>query len=110
MTTERILKELEEIRSEMARIRGAVERPDREQLRTGEGLAALRTELDALRAEVDACRRDLSFGLWGNRKTDGLAYQEELPREWLAENREAIEAYNERVEREGLILEEFRRF
>jgi metal-responsive CopG/Arc/MetJ family transcriptional regulator len=23
-----------------------------------------------------------AFGLWGNRKTDGLAYQEELRREW----------------------------
>ena len=29
---------------------------------------------------------------------------------WLAENAEAIQAYNARVESEGLALEEFRRF
>jgi antitoxin CcdA len=29
---------------------------------------------------------------------------------WLDENKQAIEAYNERVEREGLILEQYRRF
>ena len=29
---------------------------------------------------------------------------------WLAENAEAIAAYNARVESEGLALEEFRRF
>ncbi len=29
---------------------------------------------------------------------------------WLDENKEAIDAYNERVEREGLILEQYRRF
>ncbi|WP_046861808.1 type II toxin-antitoxin system CcdA family antitoxin [Microvirga massiliensis] len=29
---------------------------------------------------------------------------------WLEENQEAIDAYNERVEQDGLILEDYRRF
>ena len=29
---------------------------------------------------------------------------------WLEENREAIQAHNEMIEREGLILDEFRQF
>jgi antitoxin CcdA len=42
----------------------------------------------------------------------GLAAQVKAAREakWLVENREAIEYWNEKMEREGLTLEEYRTF
>ena len=44
--------------------------------------ALIRQAIDDYLAKRHSKQEDDSFGLWGKRKVDGLAYQEKVRREW----------------------------
>lgn len=44
--------------------------------------ALIRQAIDDYLAERYSKQEGDAFGLWGNRKVDGLAYQEKVRREW----------------------------
>jgi metal-responsive CopG/Arc/MetJ family transcriptional regulator len=44
--------------------------------------ALIREAIDDYLAKRRSQRDGQAFGLWGKRKTDGLAYQEKVRREW----------------------------
>jgi metal-responsive CopG/Arc/MetJ family transcriptional regulator len=44
--------------------------------------ALIRRAIDDYLAKQHSKQENDAFGLWGNRKVDGLAYQEKVRREW----------------------------
>jgi predicted transcriptional regulator len=44
--------------------------------------AIIRQAIDDYLAKRRSARQEDAFGLWGNRKVDGLAYQRRMRREW----------------------------
>ncbi len=44
--------------------------------------ALIRQAIDDYLAKCHSKQESDAFGLWGNRKVDGLAYQEKVRREW----------------------------
>jgi predicted transcriptional regulator len=44
--------------------------------------ALIRKAIDDFLARSNLANETEAFGLWGNRKIDGLAYQEEIRSEW----------------------------
>ncbi len=44
--------------------------------------ALIRDAVDDYLAKRHAKNKDDAFGLWGNRKADGVAYQRKVRREW----------------------------